>query len=140
MSEAWYGRMRELYDRSPVHAALGMRLGELGPGNAEVVFTPSEQVMNVHGAVHGGTLATVADSALLQSVRTLTGEGDRLVTLELKINYVAPARGEEFRCVGRVVRVGRSSGVATATVHDADGTPVAIALGTIHITRGKGVA
>jgi uncharacterized protein (TIGR00369 family) len=135
MSDDWYARMRELYARSPVHAALGMELGALGEGTAEVVFTPTPGAMNVNGVVHGGTLATVADSALLQSVRTVTAETDRLVTLELKINYLAPATGTAFTCVGEIVRVGRGSGVATATVRDADGRPVAISLGTIHIVR-----
>jgi uncharacterized protein (TIGR00369 family) len=136
--EDWYARMHELYERSPVHRALGMRLGEIGPGRAEVVFEPAPEAINLHGVVHGGTLATVADSALLQCVRTLTHETDRLVTLELKINYLAPARGARFTCVGEAVRVGRGSAVSTARLLDGDRRPVAISLGTIHITRGAG--
>jgi len=127
--------MRELYARSPVHAALGMELGVLSPGVAEVRFAPTPQAINANGVVHGGTLATVADSALLQSVRTVTTEADRLVTLELKINFLAPAAGNEFTCVGEAVRVGRGSGVATATVRDAEDRAIAISLGTIHIVR-----
>ncbi|MGH2948069.1 MAG: PaaI family thioesterase [Solirubrobacteraceae bacterium] len=133
--ERWYERMRELYDRSPVHATLGMRLDALAPGSATVLFEPRAEFQNVMGIVHGGTLATVADSALLQAVRTLMGEDDRLTTLELKISYLAPARGDRFRCLGEVVRVGGSTGVATATITDADGEPVAASLGTIHLKR-----
>jgi uncharacterized protein (TIGR00369 family) len=137
VSEPWYARMRELYGRSPVHRALGMRLEALDAGKATVVLEPTADAMNVMGVVHGGTLATVADSALLQSIRTVTVEEDRLVTLELKINYLAPARGSSFRCLGEVVRVGRGSGVSTATIVDSEGRPVAISLGTIHIVRAE---
>lgn len=136
--ERWYERMRELYERSPVHHALGLRLGALAPGSATVAFQPVPEFRNAMGVVHGGTLATVVDSALLQAVRTLVQEGDQLVTQELKINYVAPARGDTFRCLGEVVHASRSTGVARATIVDAEGKPVAASLGTIHIKRGDG--
>ncbi|MHB1244061.1 MAG: PaaI family thioesterase, partial [Gaiellaceae bacterium] len=106
MSDPWFARMYELYNTSPVHRLFGMQLESLAPGEATVVFTPRPELINASGVVHGGILATIVDSAILQAVRTLIGPDDRPTTLELKLNYVSPGTGPSFRCVGKAVRVG----------------------------------
>jgi uncharacterized protein (TIGR00369 family) len=137
MSDEWFERMHELYDTSPVHKLFGMQLESLAPGEATVVFTPRPELINAAGVVHGGILATIVDSAILQAVRTLIGPDDRPTTLELKLNYVAPGAGASFRCVGKVVRVGGTVGVANATLVDDAGEPVVAALGTIFVKRSR---
>jgi uncharacterized protein (TIGR00369 family) len=137
VSDVWFERMYELYDTSPVHELFGMKLEALAPGEATVLFTPRPELINASGVVHGGILATIVDSAILQAVRTLIGPDDRPTTLELKLNYVAPGIGESFRCVGKVVRVGGTVGVANAQLVNDAGEPVVAALGTIFIKRAR---
>jgi uncharacterized protein (TIGR00369 family) len=137
MSDEWFARMHELYDTSPVHRLFGMQLESLAPGEATVVFTPRQELINASGVVHGGILATIVDSAILQAVRTLIGPDDRPTTLELKLNYVAPGTGASFRCVGKVVRVGGTVGVANAELVNDAGEPVVAALGTIFVKRSR---
>jgi uncharacterized protein (TIGR00369 family) len=137
VTDEWFARMHELYDASPVHQLFGMELESLAPGEATVVFTPRPELFNVSGVVHGGILATIVDSAILQAVRTLIGPDDRPTTLELKLNYLAPGKSASFRCVGKVVRVGGTVGVANATLVDDAGEPVVAALGTIFVKRSR---
>ncbi len=137
VSEEWLARMYELYRCSPVHALFGMELIELGQGRSLVEFDPRPEHLNAMGAVHGGIIATILDSALLQSVRTRIGPEDRPSTLELKINYLAPAVASPFRCRGRALRVGGTVGVAEAVLSDAHDDVVAASLGTIFVKRAE---
>lgn len=137
MSDLWFEQMYALYEESPVHCFFGLSLASLAAGMAVVAFEPRPEHRNAMGAIHGGILATILDSALLQSVRTLVGPDDRPSTLELKINYVAPAVEAPFSCRGRALRVGGTVGVAEAVLTDAADDVVAASLGTIHIRRGR---
>jgi len=64
--------------------------------------------------VHAGAIATIADSACGYACLTRMAEGSAVLSIEFKINMLAPAVGERFLARGRAVRVGRTVGVATA--------------------------
>jgi acyl-CoA thioesterase len=130
-----YERMRLRYSQSPIHKFFGLELGELGPGLAVVNFSSRPEFLNVYGDLHGGVIATVLDSTLLQTVRTLLGEEDGIVTLEVKVNYVAPARGDRFTCRGDAIHAGGSVGVAEARLKDGGDRTIAVCLGTLHLKR-----
>jgi 3-hydroxyacyl-CoA dehydrogenase len=93
---------------------MGFRLSEVSEGRAVIVITPGQQHYNGLGIVHGGLAATLLDSALGVAINTMMPAGKVFTTVEMKVNYVRPIRGEtgEVRCVANVVHVG--SRVATA--------------------------
>lgn len=76
----------------------------------------SEAIQQQHGFVHAGAVATIGDSACGYACLTKMPEGSAVLSVEFKINLLAPAVGERFVARGRVVRVGRTMGVATAEV------------------------
>ncbi len=77
-----------------------------------------------------GAIATIADSACGYACLTRMPEGSAVLSIEFKINLLAPAVGERFVARGRVVRVGRTIGVATAevTAHSAAKPDACVAL------------
>jgi acyl-CoA thioesterase len=132
---AWAATMKRLYKTSPIHNLLGMALEEIGDGSVTVGMTVKPEYVNAMGMVHGGIITTGLDSALLQAVRTRCGEGDHQATIELKVNFLEPARSEKLRFRGISLRVGRSVGVAQAEALDEAGKCLAAAQGTISIRR-----
>lgn len=80
---------------------LGMQAGDLGPGWFEI-HLPLQTFHQQHdGIVHGGVLATLADTAVALAAYTLAAKGQRIVTIEFKINYLRPAQGKLLLCRGQ---------------------------------------
>lgn len=111
---------------------LGARLTALSAESAEIRLPIRPELLQQHGFVHGGVLAYLADNALTFAGGAAIGGG--VVTVEMKLNYVRPALGQELVARAHVVSGGRSMAVARCdiTVMD-DGTErlCAVAQGTV---------
>lgn len=113
---ALHDRIAESFRRQRLLSTLGARLCRVGDGEVEIELPWSEAIQQQHGFVHAGAIATIADSACGYACLTRMPEGSAVLSIEFKINLLAPATGERFTARGRVVRVGRTVGVATAEV------------------------
>lgn len=111
-----HDRIAESFGRQRLLAALGARLVRVADGEADIELAWSEAIQQQHGFAHAGAIATIADSACGYACLTRMAEGSAVLSVEFKINLLAPAVGERFVARGRVVRVGRTIGVATAEV------------------------
>lgn len=124
------------FAQQPWAEHMGMQAGDLGPGWFEI-HLPLQAFHRQHdGIVHGGVLATLADTAVALAAYTLAAEGQRIVTIEFKINFLRPAQGERLLCRGTVLRPGRTVTVSEAEIFTVVGgaqTPAAKALATIAI-------
>ena len=122
---------------SPYYQLLGMELIELGRGSCRFRLKADGKLHNLGGVVHGGALASVADAAMGVSLATLTDpRSERPVTVELKINFMAPVVEGELEARGRIIQRGRTVAVGEAEVTDAEGRLVAKAMGTF-VIRGR---
>lgn len=99
---------------------LDVRLAGVGEGWCETTLAVQERFRQQHGFVHGGVIAAVADHTAGGAARTVSGSGD-VLTLEFKINFLRPAAGNFLRCKATVLRAGKSSIVAEASVFMAAG-------------------
>lgn len=97
-------------------ATLGAKLSRVSDGEVDIELGSSEAIQQQHGFVHAGAIATIADSACGYACLTKMPEGSAVLSVEFKINLMAPAVGERFVARGRAVRVGKTMGVATAEV------------------------
>ena len=97
---------------------------------AEGVLEVSQNSYNPLGIVHGGALATLADSVAGTAVRT---RGRMCVTLNCAINYLAPATGSRIKCVATPQRVGRTIAVYDVNLTDDQGQKVASGSFTFYI-------
>ena len=123
---------------SPAWRWLGISLVELGEGSAMVEMTPSEDMANHAGFVHGGMISALADSAMGRSLRTIKPGVARAMSFDLKLSFISAAKvGERLRATGRVVHAGRRTVVAECRVETPGGRLVATASGTFAVTREK---
>ena len=125
----------------PVSAAwawLGITEAELGEGLAILEMTPTPDMANHAGFVHGGMISALADSAMGRSLRTVTPGVARAMSFDLKLSFITPARvGEKLLATGRVVHAGRRTMVAECRIEAPGGRLVAAASGTFAVTREK---
>jgi uncharacterized protein (TIGR00369 family) len=132
------GRVRASFARQGLMAHLGAELGEIGEGTCAITCRPRPELGQQHGYVHAGVIAAIADSAAGYAALTLQPDGSEVLTVEFKLNLLAPAAGELLIARGRVLRPGRTLTVCEATVAavlDGVETPCAILLSTM-IRRG----
>lgn len=108
--------VRASFARQGIMAHLGAVLTRVEPGGAEIHLPYSDQVSQQHGFFHGGVVGTIADSAGGYAGYSLMAEGEGVLTVEYKLNLLAPADGECLIARGEVVRAGRTLTVARAEV------------------------
>ncbi len=118
---------------TPFYAWSGLELVRAARGEADVAFDAGPDHVNVQGLVHGGMLATLADTAMGLAVRTELEPGGRHVTVQLDVRFLRPAPQGRIVARGRAVRVGSRIAVAEADVVDGDGRLLARASSTIAV-------
>ena len=125
--------LRRLFEEEiPFHRALGLRVLTAGPAGAAVTIPPAPQLTGDphRPAVHGGVLATLIDTAGGLAVFLAVGPGDRVSTLDLRVDYLRPAATDRpLTAEARVLRVGNRVAVTEIWVHHGD-PEAAVARGT----------
>lgn len=111
------GRVRDSFARQPMMAHIGAELVTLAPGYCEIALPYSRDITQQHGYIHGGALATIADSAAGYAAFTLMAAADSPLTVEYKLNILRPGAGERFIAKGRVIKPGRTLTVVNADVY-----------------------
>lgn len=116
---------------SSFHASIGITVEQVRPGSVDLRLDAGPDHVNLQGTVHGGVLATLADTAAGLAVRSAIPPGSRHVSVNLDVQFLAPAATGTLLSTGRVVRMGRRIAFAEAAVTDAGGVVVARAQVTI---------
>jgi uncharacterized protein (TIGR00369 family) len=116
--------VRESFGRQKAMGLIGASLTALEPGKAEVSLPYRPEITQQKGYVHGGIIGMIADNACGYAAYSLMPESASLVTVEYKINILAPARGS-LVAKGEVIKAGRTLTVTRAEVYAEDGTHVA---------------
>jgi len=117
----------------PIASLLGMTLTSVTPGTAVFTLTPDESMFNPIGAVHGGIVCTLLDSALGCALHTTLPAGKGYTSVEIKVSYLKAVRLSSglLTATGRVVRAGSRVGFTEGEVVDASGAVVATATSTL---------
>ena len=120
--------------------SIGGRLRQVAPGEVEIEAPVREDLSQQHGYLHAGVVTALLDSACGYSALTLSPPGTEVLSVEFKVNFLAPASGTVVVARGRVVRAGRSitvcAGEAIVT-DDSRDTAVATMLATMLIVDGE---
>lgn len=109
-------RVRESFARQHVMRFIGAELVDLQPGYCEIHLPYRPELSQQDGFFHAGIISTIADSAGGYAGYTLMPTDSRLLTVEYKMNLLAPARGERLVARGRVIKNGRTLVIAKADV------------------------
>jgi len=123
--------VRASFGTQGVMGLLGATMEALEPGRCVLAFTARPDLTQQDGFVHAGVLATVVDSAGGYAAYTRMPEGSRVLTTDLQLRFLAPARGTRFECQGTVVKSGQTLSVCELRVEAVDaGKRTLVAYGT----------
>lgn len=110
-------RTRESFARQGIMATLGAELTRVEPGLVEIVLPFRPALSQQHGFFHAGVTATIGDSAGGYAAFTLFPADATVLTVEYKINLLAPGDGERLRALATVFKSGRTLTVCDVAVH-----------------------
>jgi uncharacterized protein (TIGR00369 family) len=128
-------RVRASFARQKAMALIGASLGAVEPGYVEVALPWREDLTQQKGFIHGGIIGMIADTACGYCSFSLMPADCSLVTVEYKINILAPALGS-LLAKGQVVKPGRTLTIARAEVYSEDGKHVASMQQTLMMLAG----
>ncbi len=133
-------RVRASFARQGAMKTLGAELAAVEPGYCAIALVPRAEVAQQHGYVHAGVVAAIVDSAGGYAGFTLFPPTASVLTVEFKLNLLAPASGERLLAEGFVVKPGRTLAVTRGEVHAEHGgkrTLVALMQQTLIVMHGK---
>ena len=136
----WDKKVRESFARQTVMDTIGAKIAALRPGHCEIELPYRRDLCQQHGFLHAGITATIADSAAGYAAFSLMPLGASVLTVEFKINLIAPASGTRFLARGTVVKPGRMLLVVEAEVvaeEKGEQKSVAQMLATMMCLEGK---
>jgi uncharacterized protein (TIGR00369 family) len=122
--------VKESFGRQSLMRTLGAELTRVAPGEVHVSIPFRNDLAQQSGLLHAGIVATIADTACGYAALSLMPDGSDVVSVEFKLNLLAPAAGGRFEARARVIRSGRTLSVCAADVFADDGTLVATMQGT----------
>ena len=138
-------RIAASFERQAIMATLGASLARVAPGEVDIALPFRADLTQQHGFLHAGIVATIVDSACGYAALSMMEPGTAVLSVEFKVNLLAPARGVRFLACGRVVRAGRTVTVVSGELRAFDddaaagsgGTVVAIMTGTMMTLRDR---
>ena len=121
-------RVRQSFSRLALMATIGARLVRIAPGEVDIEMPVRSDLTQQHGYVAAGIVTAIVDTACGYAAMSLMPAGANVLTVEYKVNFVSPARGERLLARGRVVKPGRALTVCTGEVYALSGAaPKAVA-------------
>jgi len=104
-------KVRDSFARQRAMQTLGAVVSKVEPGEVEIEMPYRADLTQQHGFIHGGIVTAIVDSACGYAAFSLSAPDTAILTVEYKVNFVAPAKGERLVARGEVIRPG-----ATVTV------------------------
>lgn len=116
LNEKVAARVRASFEKQKIMRLLGATLTSIEPGQVEITLPFREDLTQQHGFLHAGAVTTILDSACGYAALSVMPEGAGVLSIEFKVNLLAPAKGSGFIARGRVVRSGRTIVVCSGDV------------------------
>jgi len=134
-------RVRASFARQNAMATIGAELTQVTPGIVEIEMPYSAALTQQHGFLHAGVISAALDSACGYAAFSLMPENASVLTIEFKVNLLAPGRGERFLFRASVTKPGRTivvaDGQAYAFAADGEAKLIATMTGTMMTVFGR---
>ena len=127
-------RIAGSFAKQTMMATLGARLDRVSAGQVVISAPILKGSRQQHGVAHAALTFALGDSAAGYAALSLMPDGYEVMTTEIKINLLAPGKGDRLRATGKVIKPGRRLVVVTADVHAVEAgreTLIAILQGTM---------
>jgi uncharacterized protein (TIGR00369 family) len=133
-------RINEIVNFCPYFELLSMKMQDVGIGYSVFEIDLAKKHLQPYGMVHGGVFASIIDAAAFWSVYFgIEDQRAGLTTVDLKLNYLAPAASGKLIGRGRQIKVGSTLGYAEAEVTDETGKVLTHGASTVIILPGKAI-
>jgi uncharacterized protein (TIGR00369 family) len=109
--------VRDSFARQGLMATIGAELTRVVPGEVTIELPFRDGLAQQNGFLHAGIVTAIADTACGYAALTLMPAGKEVLSVEFKLNLLAPAVGERFTAAATVLRAGRTLTVVRADVH-----------------------
>jgi uncharacterized protein (TIGR00369 family) len=129
-------QVRKVANSSPYHRLLGIEATEIREGESRIQMLFKQELTHPYGIVHGGAIASLADSAVAMALISLVEPKDRITTIEFKINFFVPVSKGELRAHAKIIHKGSKTAVGDVEVINEGGELVAKVIATYSIMRG----
>lgn len=134
-------RLRASFERQKMMSTIGAELTLVTPGIIEIEMPFSPDLTQQHGFLHAGVISTALDTACGYAAFSLLPASATVLTIEFKVNLLAPGRGERFLFRGSVTKPGRTivvaDGQAYAIGAEGEARLIATMTGTMMIVVGR---
>jgi uncharacterized protein (TIGR00369 family) len=114
-------RVRASFEQQGLMRLLGAELVEVAAGRVRITLPNRPEVSQHHGYVHAGATGAIADSAGGYAALTLMPEDSEVLSVEYKLNLLAPAKGDHLDAIGTVLRAGRTLTICRLEVFSVEG-------------------
>ena len=121
----------------PFAELIGLTHSKVEKGYSECTLEVEEKLLNPHKVVHGGVIYSMADTGMGSALYPYLDEDELCATIEIKVVYFTAVTSGTLVCKTRLIHKGKRIAVLESEV-EADGRPVAKAIGTYSIFRVKG--
>jgi len=135
--EAYLEKVRALTNRSPYYRLLGMDVTEIKEGESRIQMPFRQELTHPYEIMHGGAIASLADSAVALALISLVEREERITTIEFKINFFVPIAKGNLTGHAKIIHKGSSTAVGDVEVTDETGKLVAKVIATYSIKRGS---
>jgi uncharacterized protein (TIGR00369 family) len=129
-------QVRKVATSSPYYRLLGMEVTEIKEGESRIQMLFKQELTHPYGIVHGGAIASLADSAVAMALISLVEPKDRITTIEFKINFFVPVSKGELKAHAKIIHKGSKTAVGDVEVINEGGKLVAKVIATYSIMRG----
>jgi len=126
----------DIINRGPYFRHLSMPVKELGKGYSLVELDIGNEHLNPFGGLHGGVYASAIDTAAYWAVYCELDEDVGLISLDLKVDYLAPANSGKLIIKGRSIKIGKTICLAEATAFDQNDKWLAHGISKMMVTQG----
>ena len=134
--ETYLEQVRKVTNSSHYYRLLGMEVTEIKEGESRIQMPFKQDLTHPYGIVHGGAIASLADSAVAMALISLVEPEDRITTIEFKINFFAPISKGELEAHAKIIHKGSKTAVGDVEVINEEGKLVAKVIATYSIKRG----
>ena len=128
--------LKKLNNESPFYKLVGIEIEDLGQGYALVRVDLAYKHLNPFGGIHGGVYSSLIDTAAYWAVYCEIEEDVGLISLDLKVDNLAPVKEGRLMVKGKRIKTGRSVCLAEALITDEEGKPLAHGTSKQIVTRG----
>lgn len=130
-------RVRASFARQAAMHTIGATLERVAPGEVDLALAFRADLTQQHGFLHAGVVTAAVDSACGYAALSLMEPGAAVLSVEFKVQLLAPARGARFVAHGRVVRAGRTITVVSGELRNESDVVVALLNGTMMAVRDR---